>query len=43
MNVPVPEMLVASYLVPLPSAMTEAQIRRRMVEGARTEGIGRGF
>jgi hypothetical protein len=36
LNVPVPEMLVASYLVPLPSAMTEAQIRRRMAEAVNT-------
>jgi hypothetical protein len=32
LNVPVPETLAASYVVPLPSVMTTAQVRRRMVK-----------
>jgi hypothetical protein len=36
LDVPVPEMLAASYLVPLPAAMTEAQARRRVVEAVNT-------
>lgn len=36
LDVPVPEMLAASYLVPLPAAMTEAQARRRVAEAVNT-------
>jgi hypothetical protein len=36
LRIPVPEVLAASYLVPLPAAMTEAQARRRIVKAVAT-------
>jgi hypothetical protein len=36
LDVPVPEMLAASYLVPLPAAMTAAEARRHVVEAVDT-------
>jgi hypothetical protein len=37
LRIPVPEMLAASYLVPLPAAMTEAQARHRIVDAVTTQ------
>ena len=36
LNVPVPDMLAASYVVPLPAAMTAADARRRVAEAVST-------
>ncbi|HEX4256127.1 MAG TPA: hypothetical protein VH089_13615, partial [Streptosporangiaceae bacterium] len=36
LDVPVPEMLAASYVVPLPTAMTAAEAQRQVVEAVNT-------